>query len=87
MLVFTGVTVDGRHKGNVRFDGIGVVTGVSFIRQVDDESGLPFRNLLFELTLLDLAAEQGVLNWRWIAARERVMTPPGSPRSPEPMAS
>ena len=69
MLVFTGVTVDGRHKGNVRFDGIGVVTGVSFIRQVDDESGLPFRNLLFELTLLDLAAEQGVLNWRWIAAR------------------
>lgn len=69
VLVFTGVTVDGRHKGNVRFDGIGVVTGVSFIRQVDDESGLPFRNLLFELTLLDLAAEQGVLNWRWIAAR------------------
>ena len=68
VLVFTGVTVDGRHKGNVRFDGIGVVTGVSFIRQVDDESGLPFRNLLFELTLLDLAAEQGVLNWRWIAA-------------------
>ena len=69
VLVFTGVTVDGRHKGNVRFDGIGVVTGVSFLCQVDEDSGLPFRNLLFELTLLDLTPEEGVMDWRWVAAR------------------
>ena len=69
MLLFTGVTVDGRHKGNVRFDGVGVVTGVSFLRQTDDQSGRAFRNLLFELTLLDLDPEGSVLDWCWIAAR------------------
>ena len=69
VLLFTGVTVDGRHKGNVRFDGVGVVTGVSFLRQTDDQSGRAFRNLLFELTLLDLDPEGSVLDWCWIAAR------------------
>lgn len=59
VLLFTGVTVDGRPKGNVRFDGVGVVTAARFVRQVDEESNLPFRNVLFEITLLDLSPEDG----------------------------
>lgn len=69
VVLFTGVTVDGRVKGNVRFDGVGVVTSASFVRQFDDETGVSFRNLLFEFTLLDLSEEGGVLDWRWVAAR------------------
>jgi len=71
VLVFTGIKVGLRQKGNVRFDGLGVVTGAERVRQIDEETGLPYPNLAFAIQLLDLAKDNGVVDWDWISGRRR----------------
>lgn len=71
ILVMTGVAVGGRQKGNVRFDGLGVVTGAGLVRQYDDLSRQPFPNLLFRIRLLDLSADGDRVDWDWISGRRR----------------
>jgi hypothetical protein len=69
VLLLTGVTTAARQKGNVRFDGLGVVTEARFVRQVDELTGEPFANLLFEIRLLDLSSDGDRVDWAWISAR------------------
>jgi hypothetical protein len=71
VLLMTGVAAGGRQKGNVRFDGLGIVTRVCLVRQYDDLSRQPFPNLLFRLRLLDLSAEDDTVDWDWISGRRR----------------
>lgn len=71
ILFFTGVPVGGRAKGNVRFDGLGIVTATQLVRQVDDVTGLSYPNLLFEISLLDLSVDRDRISWEWISARRR----------------
>ena len=79
-LLLEGVAVGGRQKGNVRFDGLGVVTRASLVRQYDDLSRQPFPNLLFRIRLLDLSADGDRIDWGWISARRRSVPLPEADR-------
>ena len=39
------------------------------VRQEDDRTGASYPNMLFDLQLLDLAADGNFLDWRWISGR------------------
>jgi hypothetical protein len=71
ILLFTGIPYDGRSKGQVRFDGLGVVTGARVVRQEDETSGIPFANMLFEIRLLDLSEDHDAIDWSWVSERRR----------------
>jgi hypothetical protein len=71
VLVFTGVAVGSRQKGNVRFDGLAIVNGLQYERQVDPTTGHSFANYVFSLQLLDLGPDRERIDWRWISARRR----------------
>ncbi|MFE7462735.1 HNH endonuclease [Streptomyces sp. NPDC057499] len=67
LLVFATVTRNKTPKGYVKFCGLAVIEGVEEIEQND--KGRTFLNFRYELALLDLSAENDLLNWAWIAAR------------------
>jgi hypothetical protein len=71
ILLFRGVSADGRLKGQVEFAGVALVERAELITQVDPVSGATFPNYRFDLLVLDLSAEGDTLDWAWIDARRR----------------
>ncbi|MEU6824425.1 HNH endonuclease [Streptomyces atriruber] len=67
LLVFATVTRNKTPKGYVKFCGLAVIKDVEEIEQSD--KGRTFPNFRYELALLDLGAENDLLNWSWIEAR------------------
>lgn len=67
LLVFATVTRNKTPKGYVKFCGLAVIEGVEEVEQKD--KGRLFPNFRYELALLDLSAENDLLNWSWIEAR------------------
>jgi hypothetical protein len=68
LLVFTGVTVGGRIKGNVRFDGLFIIEDVSLLWQPNPDSGERFSNFCFTLRPVSLGPPQE-LSTDWILDR------------------
>ncbi|MFD7285130.1 HNH endonuclease [Streptomyces sp. NPDC059863] len=67
LLVFATVTRNKTPKGYVKFCGLAVIEDVEEVEQSD--KGRSFPNFRYELALLDLGAEDDLLNWAWIEAR------------------
>jgi len=80
ILLFTGVPHAGRQKGNVRFDGLGVLTRVEIVNHDAHWSGSEFRNFKFEVQLLDLEADDWTVRWEWIARRRSAEASPNEIR-------
>jgi predicted restriction endonuclease len=67
LLIFAAVTRNKTPKGYVQFCGVAVIESAE---QIDQESGgRPFRNYRYDLTVLDLKAEGGGVDWSWLEAR------------------
>lgn len=69
ILVFRGFTYRGRQKGQLVFNGVGVIDRAELVVQADPSSGQTFTNYRYDLTLLDLARENDTLDWAWLDAR------------------
>ena len=69
VLVFEAVPHGGRTKGQVMFNGFGVIMRAELVVQRDDKSSRTFPNYVYEIALLDLAEDNEDLNWEWINAR------------------
>ncbi|MGW7066592.1 HNH endonuclease [Streptomyces sp. NPDC054855] len=67
LLVFASVTRNKTPKGYVQFCGVAVIEGVEQVEQQADGKAYP--NYRYELAVLDLSAEDGLLDWAWIEAR------------------
>ncbi|MFD7118305.1 HNH endonuclease [Streptomyces sp. NPDC059922] len=82
LLVFATVTRNKTPKGYVKFCGLAVIKDVEEIEQSDQ--GRTFPNFRYELALLDLSAEDDLLNWAWIEARgdQRLSTAEALERAP-----
>ena len=85
VLLFTGVPFEGRPKGNVRFDGLGVVTEVSLVNQSATAGGAEYFNYAFTVQLFNLEADDWSIDWRWISGR-RLAASPSDYRRLEPLA-
>jgi hypothetical protein len=76
ILVFQGFTYRGRPKGQVVFNGVGVIDRAELVVQLDPRSTRTFTNYRFDLTLLDLARENDDLDWRWLNdRRDHLLSP------------
>jgi hypothetical protein len=68
VIFFQREEVEGRKKGNVRFQGVGVLQKVELITQFQKDIGY-FTNYVFEFVVLSLSNENETLDWEWITAR------------------
>jgi hypothetical protein len=69
IVFFKRVAVDGRTKGNVQFQGFGIVSGAHLITQYDRKEDQYFTNYVFDFTVFNMATENEVFDWSWISAR------------------
>jgi hypothetical protein len=76
ILVFQGFTYHGRPKGQLVFNGVGVIDRAELVVQLDPRSSRTFTNYRFDLTLMDLARENDDVDWRWLQDRRDQLLPP-----------
>ncbi|MRS12555.1 MAG: restriction endonuclease [Actinobacteria bacterium] len=69
LVIFRAVTVAGVQKGHLEFCGLGVIEQAQLIVQWDEREKRSYPNYVFDVALLDLAAEDETLDWAWINAR------------------
>ncbi|MFI1864379.1 HNH endonuclease [Streptomyces jumonjinensis] len=67
LLVFAAVSRNKTPKGYVEFCGVAVIEGIEQIEQ--EAKGRPFPNYRYDLSVLDLSAEDDRIDWAWIEAR------------------
>ncbi len=70
LIFFLGVPHQGRVKGQVSFQGFGVIQRSEVVAQWDSTSGTTFPNYMFEFVVLSLAAENEEFDWDWIGRRQ-----------------
>ncbi|MEI7889692.1 MAG: restriction endonuclease, partial [Actinomycetes bacterium] len=68
VLIFRGVSRQGKRKGFVEFCGMGVISSAERVVQID-KSGASFVNYAFDIALFDLLDEDELFDWTWINAR------------------
>ncbi|WP_424213945.1 restriction endonuclease [Streptomyces sp. BI20] len=76
LLLFRGVSRNGKPKGFVEFCGLGVIERAERIVQWSEDKALPFVNYVYDIALLDLSAEGDAVDWDWILARRRALADP-----------
>jgi hypothetical protein len=69
IIYFRRVPHAGRQKGNVMFQGFGIVTRAELITQYHPQGEHYFSNYVFEFAVFSLAKENEIFDWQWIAAR------------------
>ena len=70
LIFFKRVDVDGRKKGNLLFQGFGIIESIELITQFDPKLKSPyFTNYVYEMCVLSLAKENEEFSWEWINAR------------------
>jgi Restriction endonuclease AspBHI N-terminal/Restriction endonuclease len=70
IMLFRSISVDGARKGNVQFCGVAVLERLEHVVQRDPtDTGKTFANYVFDLAVLDTAAENEAVDWRWIDDR------------------
>jgi len=69
LLFFLAVPHAGRVKGNVKFQGLGVIDKVEVVSQWDRHAAKTFANYRFDAVILSLATENENFDWTWINAR------------------
>jgi hypothetical protein len=68
LVLFQGVQVDGRLKGNKRFAGLAVIERAELVTQYNNKIGY-FTNYVFKFAILSLTNEDEELDWSWINDR------------------
>lgn len=68
VIFFKRIRLNGRAKGNVQFQGFGVIERVERITQLNS-SGEPFVNYSFDFTIFNLLNEAEEFDWEWINKR------------------
>jgi len=69
IICFRRVAVGGRAKGNVKFQGFGIISRAERITQNDRRKQRPFTNYVFDFTIFSLSNENEEFDWSWISAR------------------
>ena len=64
------VEYDGRKKGNLMFQGFGVIQSVQLVTQFDPKLSTPyFSNYVFDMCVFSMKDENEYFSWDWINAR------------------
>ena len=68
LIIFEGIKVDGRIKGNKKFAGLAVIERAELVTQFNPKIGY-FTNYVFQFAILSLTPEDEEIDWRWINDR------------------
>jgi len=68
LVLFEGVKLGDRVKGNKKFAGLAVIERAELVTQYNPKIGY-FTNYVFQFAILSLTAEDEELDWRWINDR------------------
>ena len=74
LLFFRAVPAPRRTKGQIEFQGYGLIDRIGMVSQFHPQSGLYFSNFVFDFTVLQLDDEATGFNWEWINARRSAST-------------
>ncbi len=69
IIVFKRVRVGSSAKGNVQFQGYGIISSVKLVTQYHRKDDTAFSNFAFDFTFLSLASENEEFPWEWISKR------------------
>ncbi len=69
IVFFKRVVHKGRVKGNVQFQGIGLIHKCERITQFDRKHNRSFTNYVFDFVVVNLTKESEEFDWKWITAR------------------
>ena len=70
LIFFKRVDYDGRKKGNLMFQGYGIIEGIELVTQFDPKLSIPyFSNYVFNMCVFSMATEGEEFSWEWINAR------------------
>jgi hypothetical protein len=69
LLLFRAVTRNGKVKGHVEFCGVALIERAERLVQWAGRERATFTNYVFDLVVIDLAAENEQVDWDWISAR------------------
>lgn len=69
IVFFKRVVQKGRIKGNVQFQGIGLIHKCERLTQFDRKYNRSFTNYVFDFVVLNLTKENEEFDWSWISAR------------------
>ncbi|MGC7872096.1 restriction endonuclease [Desulfosporosinus sp. SYSU MS00001] len=69
VIFFRRVAYSGRIKGNVLFQGYGIVKSIELITQFDPKNNRYFSNYAFDFTIFSLVREFEDFSWQWISDR------------------
>ncbi|MBP5305507.1 MAG: hypothetical protein J6Z02_06620, partial [Lachnospiraceae bacterium] len=69
IVFFERTTVDGRQKGNLIFQGYGIIEKAELVTQYDTKKGEYFSNYLFHFCVFTMKEDAETFDWNWIAKR------------------
>ena len=69
LLLFQRAKVGERTKGNVVFQGFGIICAAELVSQINPTTKEYFSNYVFEIAVFSMAEEGEVFDWSWINAR------------------
>jgi hypothetical protein len=69
VIFFRRVQIGGRAKGNVQFQGFGIITKVKLVTQYNQKRDQPFANFSYDFTLFNLNEDNENFSWEWITKR------------------
>lgn len=69
IIFFKRVKYGGRAKGNVQFQGFGIIQRVERITQYDRKNDRAFTNYVFDFVVFSMADENEVFTWDWVGSR------------------
>jgi hypothetical protein len=69
VVCFRSVSLQNRLKGQIEFQGIGLVERAELVSQIEPRTGMPFVNYVFDFMILSLLRENEEFNWAWIDDR------------------
>ena len=69
IIFFRRVSHDGRAKGQVKFQGFGMVEQAKLVTQFDRKHNRSFPNYAFDFLVFDLSKDHEEFDWQWISDR------------------
>lgn len=73
IIFFRRTSFNGKTKGFLTFQGIGIVERVERITQFDQREQASFSNYVYDLAVLSLSDEHETFDWDWINARRNYL--------------
>lgn len=72
LIFFKRVSIKGKAKGFVQFQGYGIIKSIQLVTQFDRKNNRTFSNFEYDFAVFGIDNEHEEFNWEWISARRTI---------------